>query len=44
MNHYLQSTLIALLTLFSASALHGQTYFSLRLGGGLTDIKGGGTQ
>jgi hypothetical protein len=34
-------TFTALLLLLSASALHGQTYFSLRLGGGLTDIKGG---
>ncbi|NRA52243.1 MAG: hypothetical protein HRU12_24205, partial [Phaeodactylibacter sp.] len=31
----------ALLLLLSASALYGQTYFSLRLGGGLTDIRGG---
>jgi hypothetical protein len=35
-------TFTALLLLLSATALHGQTYFSLRLGGGVTEIKGGG--
>ena len=34
-------TFTALLLLLSASALHGQTYFSLRLSGGLTDINKG---
>ncbi|MBV6653069.1 MAG: hypothetical protein KI786_04905 [Mameliella sp.] len=34
-------TFTALLLLLSASTLHGQTYFSLRLGGGVTEIKGG---
>jgi hypothetical protein len=41
MDHYFKCTFIALLLLLSASALHGQTYFSLRLGGGVTEIKGG---
>jgi len=41
MDHYFKCTFIALLLLLSASALHGQTYFSLRLGGGLTDINKG---
>ena len=34
-------TLTALLLLLSATALHGQTYLSLRLGGGITAIKEG---
>jgi hypothetical protein len=34
-------TFTALLLLLSANALHGQTYFSLRLCGGVTEIKGG---
>jgi len=41
MNHYFKRTFTALLLLLSATALDGQTYFSLRLGGGLTDIEGG---
>jgi hypothetical protein len=41
MNLYFKRTFTALLLLLSASALHGQTYFSLRLGGGVTEIKGG---
>ncbi|MEQ8706946.1 MAG: hypothetical protein RIC19_23640 [Phaeodactylibacter sp.] len=42
MKHYFKRTFTALLLLLSASVLYGQTYLSLRLGGGLTDIKGGG--
>jgi hypothetical protein len=41
MKHYFKRSFTALLLLLSVSALYGQTYFSLRLGGGLTDIKGG---
>ncbi|NRA49018.1 MAG: hypothetical protein HRU12_07775 [Phaeodactylibacter sp.] len=42
MNHYFKCTFAALLLLLSAGALDGQTYFSLRLSGGVTDIKEGG--
>ncbi len=41
MKYYFKRTFTALLLLLSTSALYGQTYFSLRLGGGVTEIKGG---